>query len=95
MFGTMNCTYETPCGWCTKWDKKCDRKIGCDSPSTREPKTKKIENCLNCKYYKKPDRAEYTQLCHCMHPNKDGIYTPKYAVCADYESNELENEYDT
>ena len=24
---TMKCTYETPCGWCTKWDKKCDRKI--------------------------------------------------------------------
>lgn len=22
------CQYETPCGWCTKWDKKCDRKIG-------------------------------------------------------------------
>lgn len=22
------CTYETPCGWCTKWDKKCDNKIG-------------------------------------------------------------------
>ena len=21
------CTYETPCGWCAKWDKKCDRKI--------------------------------------------------------------------
>jgi hypothetical protein len=21
------CTYETPCGWCTKWDKECDRKI--------------------------------------------------------------------
>lgn len=20
------CHYETPCGWCTKWDKKCDRK---------------------------------------------------------------------
>ena len=29
MIGTANCTYETPCGWCTKWDKKCDRKIGC------------------------------------------------------------------
>ena len=29
MMGTMNCTYETPCGWCTKWDKKCDKKIGC------------------------------------------------------------------
>ena len=25
------CTYETPCGWCTKWDKKCDKKIGCDT----------------------------------------------------------------
>ena len=22
------CTYETPCGWCTKWDKKCNEKIG-------------------------------------------------------------------
>ena len=22
------CTYETPCGWCSKWDKKCDKKIG-------------------------------------------------------------------
>ena len=21
------CTYSTPCGWCTKWDKKCDKKI--------------------------------------------------------------------
>ncbi len=20
------CTYETPCGWCTKWDKQCDHK---------------------------------------------------------------------
>lgn len=28
MMGTINCVYETPCGWCSKWDKKCDRKIG-------------------------------------------------------------------
>jgi hypothetical protein len=27
MIGTMNCVYETPCGWCTKWDKKCNKKI--------------------------------------------------------------------
>ena len=32
MRGTINCTYETPCGWCTKWDKKCDEKVGCGSP---------------------------------------------------------------
>lgn len=26
MIGTLNCVYETPCGWCSKWDKKCDKK---------------------------------------------------------------------
>ena len=25
------CPYETPCGWCAKWDKKCDKKIGCNT----------------------------------------------------------------
>lgn len=25
---TRQCTYSTPCGWCAKWDKKCDKKIG-------------------------------------------------------------------
>jgi hypothetical protein len=34
------CTYSTPCGWCCKWDKKCDKKIGCgNSPSTPTPKS--------------------------------------------------------
>ena len=27
MMGTINCIYETPCHWCTKWDKECDMKI--------------------------------------------------------------------
>lgn len=22
------CPYKTPCGWCSNWNKKCDRKIG-------------------------------------------------------------------
>lgn len=39
MFGTMSCTYETPCGWCTKWDKKCDKKIG--GGNDIEPRKKK------------------------------------------------------
>ena len=26
---TRQCTYSTPCGWCAKWDKKCDKKIEC------------------------------------------------------------------
>ena len=29
------CTYSTPCGWCTKWDKKCDKK-----PYNCEPSVK-------------------------------------------------------
>lgn len=33
MIGTANCTYETPCGWCSKWDKKCDNEIS--DPSTK------------------------------------------------------------
>jgi hypothetical protein len=31
MIGTFNCIYETPCGWCSKWDKKCDTRIPCHS----------------------------------------------------------------
>ena len=27
MIGTINCVYETPCGWCSKWDKKCNKKM--------------------------------------------------------------------
>ena len=25
---TGTCPYATMCGWCSKWDKKCDKKIG-------------------------------------------------------------------
>lgn len=34
---TYVCPYELPCGWCTKWDKKCDKNIidGDDSKPTR------------------------------------------------------------
>lgn len=32
---TMQCTYSTPCGWCAKWDKKCDKKIGCERPTDK------------------------------------------------------------
>ena len=38
---TMQCTYSTPCGWCVKWDKKCDKKIGCgnDTPKSLSAST--------------------------------------------------------
>lgn len=31
MLGTINCVYETPCGWCSKWDKKCNKTCGNDN----------------------------------------------------------------
>lgn len=40
MIGTINCNYETPCGWCIKWDKKCDKKIG------NEPSIKPYDNLM-------------------------------------------------
>lgn len=37
MIGTMNCVYETPCGWCSKWDKRCDKEIAHTTVNTDEP----------------------------------------------------------
>ena len=56
---TMLCTYSTPCGWCAKWDKKCDKKIGRDQPQRGlRVKIKPIGDsidysygkCFDCKY---------------------------------------------
>ena len=38
MMGTINCCYETPCGWCSRFDKKCERS------SMRRPKVHHSEN---------------------------------------------------
>ena len=42
------CTYSTPCGWCCKWDKKCDKKIGCgvssDAPRRKDPALEDIKS---------------------------------------------------
>lgn len=27
---TRQCVYQTPCNWCAKWEKKCDKKAPCD-----------------------------------------------------------------
>ena len=52
---TRQCTYSTPCGWCAKWDKKCDKKI---PERGLRAKGNFIEDavdfsygkCLDCKY---------------------------------------------
>ena len=55
MFGTMKCIYETPCHWCSKWDKKCDCKIGCENPM------KSVDTLsIPVKNYNKPINIHYT-----------------------------------
>lgn len=31
MVERTDCCYKTPCGWCSKWDKRCDLKLGSTS----------------------------------------------------------------
>ena len=64
MVGSGNCVYETPCGWCSKWDKKCDKKIGIESPTKLATITTDIDvvtanivkrpqpSCLTCAHGK-------------------------------------------
>ena len=53
---TRQCVYSTPCGWCTKWDKKCDKKIGCGT-KTDGPKNDllTLEDVLDKKGMKRYD----------------------------------------
>ena len=44
MTGTVNCIYETLCGWCSKWDKKCD-KIARKKPISNIDKSVNNVNC--------------------------------------------------
>lgn len=48
---TMQCIYSTPCGWCAKWDKKCDKKIG----HTSEVFQKTQPPCFRCESYEYGD----------------------------------------
>ena len=53
MFGTMFCQYETPCGWCAKFDKPCTEK-------RCKPKSNGIyhEKVLQEKKYRNVGKAE-------------------------------------
>lgn len=51
------CVYETPCGWCAKWEKKCDKKIG--GGNDVEPRKMKDEIFESIKSGKLPPLKEY------------------------------------
>lgn len=51
MIGTDRCVYETPCHWCFKWDKKCDKQIGnsIKSEPTNNTVNSQSKPCHYCK----------------------------------------------
>ena len=57
------CPYETPCGWCSKWDKKCDNKI-----SITEKETSTYVVCEDCAH--KDDNA-------CIYCSNYNLFLPK------------------
>jgi hypothetical protein len=63
------CPYETPCGWCSKWDKKCDNKI-----SITEKETSIYAVCEDCVH--KDDNA-------CLFCSNYNLFLPKGDVLND------------
>ena len=59
MMGTINCVYETPCGWCSKWDKNCDKKT---------PECEQITKCnpINDVTTNKICRSEFDHQWECI-----------------------------
>jgi hypothetical protein len=64
----MQCTYSTPCGWCVKWDKKCDKKIGNNyiisetSPKMNDDNSPGF-SCDKCVHF-----TELSSFCSNCHP---------------------------
>lgn len=47
MIGIENCVYKTPCGWCSKWDKECDKKIHKPNESINDFSTLAVKKCAS------------------------------------------------
>ena len=44
---TTECNYITPCGWCEKWNKKCDLKVEEENKNVKPV----IQDKNKCTYY--------------------------------------------
>lgn len=64
---TMQCVYSTPCGYCAKRDKKCDKKIGCDTAAIKSVrKNTASDEGLSC--YKCQHHDSISSICSDCHP---------------------------
>ena len=57
MVEIANCIYATPCNWCTKWDKACDK----TNPTMTTPK--KLNECDH-EYVRRWVSGELEYICH-------------------------------
>ena len=79
---TMQCTYSTPCGWCTKWDKKCDKKIGCEPTNNNPQRGLRSQVSVYDDVSKLPNRLikkiieDYTDYENAMNNIKSGKLPP-------------------
>ena len=60
MIGTMNCVYETPCGWCSKWDKECNKEI---PKQGQRAKCNPIDDAINEIEKEQFDKALTNKVC--------------------------------
>lgn len=89
MMGTINCVYETPCGWCSKWDKKCDLKIGMEMETkVSQPSTSPIETVKKtssypkkCKYCEDARMEENSISSHPIKCTRTNTYHPFDDIC--------------
>ena len=54
------CQYETPCGWCCKWDKKCNEAIGKPSTNNGIPEAP----CINCTHFNQAPMPDNCRKCN-------------------------------
>lgn len=47
MIGSIFCVYETPCGWCSKWVKKCNSKQEKDTCKTNNRERLRHDETIN------------------------------------------------
>lgn len=62
MTGTTNCVYETPCGWCSKWDKKCDGELPVE-PELSHEKHEPAESVTVKKAFAEAIQKLYAPIC--------------------------------
>ena len=91
MIGTANCTYETPCGWCTKWDKKCDMKM---PERGKRAEINPIDDYSDITLTNKTCQSEEDHQWECCGMSTGGS-TYRCKICGQYKTEPVKNSDNT